>query len=537
MDPRQRAPVLTASKKSAMAPVSPRIHIERPMLRREVALFPASRRGRIFRSGIRSEIRCRPSRGRILLVTIMCFVASIQCATSGDVFGTNDQVPSNPAAPLLSGTQGRDCAQRAIPSPVLLFDAIERALCESPKTRSAWTSIKVAAANVGISKSAYIPTLDGNVKYAYQHNETQVTDAPNLQSNYTQPVNEESLILGWVLYDFGARSASLKNSLQLLLSAQANHNAALQSLFASTSKDYFTAQAADANVLSRRRIEGTARDSLVAAAARVAKGVAPVTDQLQANTAFAQAGYERAKAEGEYRTAIGSLAVDMSLSPDEALNLPELDSGALPDTRFVRGVHDLLEDAKQTHPKILAAAAQWQAAVANIHFARSRGLPVLRLVGQTDRSNQPVSASLGQPAMPALTRENFIGLKIEIPLFDSVNRDYQIRQAEAQADIQEQGLRDAQQQVAIGIWTSVQALQTDTENLRNTDVVLQSARQAFEAAQHRYQSGVGNILEMLSAQSTLSASEQQWIQAQLDWRTARLQLAASLGTLGMWAIE
>jgi outer membrane protein len=103
--------------------------------------------------------------------------------------------------------------------------------------------------------------------------------------------------------------------------------------------------------------------------------------------------------------------------------------------------------------------------------------------------------------------------------------------------MQEQGLRDAQQQVAVTVWLSVQTLQTDTENLRNTDVVLQSAMQAFGAAQHRYQSGVGNILELLSAQSTLAASEQQSIQAQLDWRTARLQLAASLGRLGMWAIE
>jgi outer membrane protein len=262
-----------------------------------------------------------------------------------------------------------------------------------------------------------------------------------------------------------------------------------------------------------------------------------VTDQLQANTAYAQAVYERAKAEGELRTTIGALAIDMSLSPDEALNLPEPDAGALPDTNFVRAVHDLLEDAQQTHPKVLAAAAQWQAALANIRFVRARGLPVVRLVGEADRSNQPVSASLGQPELPALSKENYIGLKIEIPLFDGINRDYQIRQAEAQADTQEQGLRDAQQQVAVGVWSSVQALRTDTDNLRNTDVVLQNARQAFDAAQHRYRSGVGNILETLNAQSTLSAAEQQWIQAQLDWRTARLQFAASLGALGMWAIE
>lgn len=487
----------------------------------------------------RLEAGNQPRRARslpaALSATALLLCVTAQSVHSGDIFGAS--VAPSQAGPSLSGTQADDCKEQPLTPAILLFDAIARALCESPKTRSAWAAIKSASAGVGLSESAYLPTLDGSVKYGYQKEVTQVTDDPSLQSHFAKAVNEETLQLGWVLYDFGARSASLQNSKALLLAAQANQNATVQSVFASTAKDYFGAQAASAKVSATRRIEAAARESANAASARVTQGVAPVTDQFQANTALAQAIYERAKAEGELRAAIGTLAVDMSLSPDEALNLPELDSGALPDTRFVRAVHDLLEDAGQTHPKVLAAAAQWQASLANIHFVRAHGLPILQLVGESDRSNQPVSASLGQPELPAQTRENYIGLRIEIPLLEGFNRGYQIRQAEAQADIQEQGLRDAKQQVAIGVWSSVQNLQTDTDNLRNTDAVLQSARQSFDAAEHRYQSGVGNILELLSVQSTLAVSEQQWIQAQLDWRTARLQLAASLGTLGMWAIE
>lgn len=476
-------------------------------------------------------------RGIARVLACLLVLGGIRTACSHDVPDTDDTPRPSAAAPLRAIVNAAQCKSQATSDPLVLFDAIERALCESPKTRSAWAAIKGAAAMVGVSKSAYLPTLDGSVKYAYQHNVTQVTDEPQLQSNYAKVINEETLTLGWVLYDFGARSASLKNSRELLLAAQANQDAVLQALFAGTAKDYFAAQAANAKVSSTHRIEEAARESLGAATARVGRGVAPVTDQLQANTALAQAVYERGKAEGELRTALGALAVDMSLSPEEALRLPELESGALPDTRFVQAVHELLEDAKQSHPKVLEAAAQWQAALANVHFVRARGLPVVRLVGESDRSNRPVSASLGQPELPAQTRENYIGVKIEIPLFDGFSRDNQVRQAEAQADMQEQGLRDAQQQVAIGVWSSVQKLQTDTENLRNADVERQSAKEAFDATQHRYQSGVGNILELLSAQSTLATSEQQWIQAQLDWRTARLQLAGSLGSLGMWAIE
>lgn len=473
-----------------------------------------------------------------VLATLLLWATTARSAPAADIFATAAEALPSPPAPPPGPRSPDDCqTQRSPASPLTLFEAIERALCESPKTRASWAAIKAAAASLRISQSAYLPSLDASVKYLYQHNTTQVPDAPQLQANYAQAVNEESLALGWVLYDFGARSASVTNSRQLLLAAQANQNATLQSVLATTAKDYFSAQAAYANVTSRHRIESAAQDTLAAATARVDKGVSPITDQLQATTASAQAVYERAKAEGELRAALGAVAVDMSLSPDETLTLPQLDTGAVPDTRFVQAVHDLLEQARQSHPKVLAAAAQWQGALANVHFAQSHGLPVVRLVGEADRSNQPVSASLGQPELPARTRDNYIGLRIEIPLFDEVDRHYQIRQAQAQADLQEQNLRDTRQQVAIGVWQGVQTLQTDTENLRNTEVVLNSARQAFEAAQHRYRSGVGNILELLNAQTLVATSEQQWIQAQLDWRTARLQLAASLGTLGMWAIE
>lgn len=474
------------------------------------------------------------SRARLAIVLMLAIARS---AAAGDVFSTSTQVPATPAAPMLRGPNADYCREQPVASPLALFDAIERALCESPKTRSAWAGIKAAAANVGSSRSAYLPTLGGSARYVYEHNDTQTLDAPRLQTNYARPVNEETLSLGWVLYDFGARSAALDNSKELLLAAQANHDATLQSIFANTAKDYFSAQAANASVSAKRRIEEASRANYDAATARVTKGLAPVTDELQADTANAQAVFERAKAEGELRKAIGALAVDMSLSPDETLALPELDDGALPDTRFVRAVHDLLEDARQTHPRVLAAAAQWQAARDNVHFVRARGLPTVSLVGTSDRSSQPVSASLGQPELPAQTRENYIGVKIEIPLFDGFNRDYQVRQAQAQADIQEQAVRDTEQQVAVSIWSSVQDLQSATDNLRNTDRVLQSARKAFEAAQHRYQSGVGSIVDLLNAQTALSSSEQQSIQAQLDWRTVRLQLAESLGTLGLWAIE
>ena len=234
---------------------------------------------------------------------------------------------------------------------------------------------------------------------------------------------------------------------------------------------------------------------------------------------------------------MGQLAVDMSLPPDELLPMPEMDTAAQPDVRFVHAVHELLETASHDHPAILAAKAQWQASLDNVDAVRAQGLPKLSITGTIDRASQPLNTAIGTLNYPSVSRTSNIGVQLQVPLFSGFNQTYKVRQAEAIADQQEQQLRDTQQQVALSVWTNYQVLTTDTENLKNTDVVQQSATQAFSASSQRYQSGVGNILELLNSQGTLAGAEAQRIQAQLEWRTARLALAASLGSLGVWAIK
>ena len=470
---------------------------------------------------------------RVWLSLVAC-IPGLGCAA--DVFNTDRQVPAGPATPLLNDAAD-PCRLAPLSAPLRLFDAVERSLCESPKTRSAWASVKAAAAGVGASKGAYLPTLTGTAQYTRNHDSGAGSTTQGVATDSNEGVSAESLSLSWVLYDFGGRAAALEDSRHLLELAQANQNLALQTAFLTTAKDYYTAQAADTAVRALRRIESDAQQTLDAASARYRTGVAPITDQLQARTAATQAVYERVKAEGAHRIAVGTLAVDMSLSVDEPLTLPDLDQGVLPDTGFVQAVHDLVEAAKETHPSVVAARAQWQAALASVSEVRAEGLPKLSLSGDVTHSSQPVITSQGSLALPASTRQESVGLSIQVPLFEGFSRAYRIRQAEAFAATQEQALHDVQQQVVLGVWQSVQTLQSDTENLRNTEIVLQSATDAFTAAERRYQTGVGNVLEVLTAQTTLANAEQQRIQSQLEWRTARLQVAASLGRLGMWALH
>ncbi|WP_211628036.1 TolC family protein, partial [Paraburkholderia nemoris] len=141
------------------------------------------------------------------------------------------------------------------------------------------------------------------------------------------------------------------------------------------------------------------------------------------------------------------------------------------------------------------------------------------------------------PSVEATTSlKNSVGVQLTIPIFEGFGRTYQIRQAEAQTELQRDTLDEVQQQVGLDVWTSYQALQTSTHNLDNSATLLDVAHRSYMAAQRRYQVGVGNILELLNAQSSLAGAKRQRIQALTDWRSARLQLASKLGKLGMWDI-
>lgn len=474
---------------------------------------------------------------RGLHLSSLVLLGTARVSLAGDVFNTESQVPRSAVTPTMSEA-GDPCRQKPVPVPLPLFNAIERALCESPKTHSAWEAVQAAAAGLGASESLYLPTLDGTASYATQHEtNTETSQLAAAESKFSRPVNSESLQLGWVLYDFGGRAATVRNSKQLLVAAQANQNLALQSALLNTATDYYSAQAAGAALQAARRIEADAQQTLDAATGRFKAGAGPVTDQLQAQTAAAQAVYARARAEGTYKTALGKLAVDMSLAADESLRLEGFEQGALPDTQFVRAVHDLIAEATQNHPAVLAARAQWEAALENVRVVRAQGLPKISVVGALTRTDGPLTTSIGQPEVSAITHESYVGISIDFPFFRGFGSEYRVRQAQATVRVQHEQLRDAQQQVEFGVWASFQQLETATDNLRNTKVVLDSATQSLDAARHRYQSGVGSILEPLTAQSALATAEQEQIQAQLDWRTARLELAASLGQLGMWAVR
>jgi len=454
-----------------------------------------------------------------------------------DVFRTDLAVPPVIAGNMLASESSQTiCVFGAVGKPLNLTEAIERALCNNPKTREAWATIKIQTAGVGLAKAAYLPTLSGTLQDIRDSSRTTISNFPALSSQQSASVLSGSVTLSWVLYDFGGRSAALNNAAALLAAAQASHEAALQDTFMNAAKDFYAAQAAYGNLLAAHDIEQAAQDSFKAASARVDKGVAPISDQLQAQTVYAQAVFARTKAEGDWQIALGTLMSDLDLDPNLPINLPDASEGVTTLAEFKQSLDELILDAKQTHPNVRAAQAQLRAAQEKVKQVAAEGLPTVSMTGKYGGNNQPVSPSLGESGLPARANDRYIGVQMTVPIFEGFGRTYQVRQAEAQVELARATLEEARQKVGLEVWSSDHALRTATENIGNSATLLDIAQRSYDASLHRYLAGVGNILELLNSQSALASARKQRVQALTDWRTARLQLASTLGKLGMWNI-
>jgi outer membrane protein len=429
-------------------------------------------------------------------------------------------VPPEPAAPCADGAE--------LPKPLTLVDAVERAVCASPKTRQAWAGLRARAAAVGISRSAYLPSAKLDAVAGRASKNTAFPDNPQFDSLLNVDYTDASLNLSWILFDFGLRAANLQGARQLLSAAAAARDAAFQDTFLETAHAFNDAEAAQAALEAARAAEAASAQNSTAADKLYAANVGSLADKLQAQTALAQAVSRRVTAEGDLLGARGTLAMLMGLPPYTAVELAPIGGDGNESDLFAQAVEKLIAEAVLKHPRLRVVRAQLESARSDVAAARAQGRPTISLGAVVEHSDTPIAVA----TVREIDRTNTIALQVSVPLFDGFDRRYRTRQAEAQVAAAEAELSEAERRVGLEVWKSYQNVRTGAGKLTATDSLLKSARLSVEVAKGRYREGVGSMLELLKAQSDLAAAEQQRLEAILRMQDAKLQLASSLGRLG-----
>ncbi len=447
-----------------------------------------------------------------LFLVLLC-LAGMSGASHGapDPFRLDTRVPV--PRPVGQEPMAAPCQPPARDTALTLVQVVDEALCHHPRTREAWANARVQANLAGVAQGAYLPTLNASLGAGRRHQD--VSGKRDDQRQETASLN-----LSYLLYDFGGRAASLDSSRQLLEALLATEDATRQGVFLDALRAYYQVHATEAAVQAARESEQAARESFNAAEARYLAGTATPADKLQAQTAFSQATLARIKAEGSFRNAQGALAHAMGRDAHTPLVLAPIQV-AFPEQRFEQDLETLVTQAKARRPDLQAAEARHRAAQSDVAAARAAGMPTLSLgITPTYQALDGVASKTGS-----------LGLTLSIPLFTGFADSYRIRAAEARLDASAAQREQLAQQVALDVWQAYQNLLTATHTLRTTADLLASAQASEQVALGRYKAGVGNILDLLNAQSALANARLQRVQSAFDWHISRAALAQAVGQM------
>lgn len=444
--------------------------------------------------------------------------------SNGDPLATTlDLPPALYAADAKYGDSGTACAAVDFSQPLSLADVTESALCNNPQTRELYANAKVQAAQLGIAKSAFLPT---------------VTDSATLSESFVDPKSASrgrdyynlgnSLAVSYLLYDFGSRDAALENARQLLQAVSATQSSVVQGILLNAIKAYYQVQTDIALLDATRESESFNLESFKSAEAKYKAGVSTPADKLQAETAYAQAVLTRVTAEGTLKNDYGILANVMGLNANSPLKLQGTTHTAINASEIEFDINQLIEQARARRPDLVASEAQVNAAKASILASRAAAKPTVSI---------NVSNSFQDGSSLSSSNNATLGVTVSVPIFAGYAPTYRIRSAEAAAEAKEAQRDQLKLQISLDVWTAFQNLRTAHETIKSADILVTSAKESARVALGRYKAGVGNIIDTLNAQSALASANQQKIRADLSRNVARAALAQSIGALDSVMIQ
>ena len=403
--------------------------------------------------------------------------------------------------------------------PLTLVQLTDLALSNNPATKIAWAQVRSSEAGLELARAGYWPQL--SVDYSYTRlKQVDFSGGANPAQNRYGP----SIDLSYLLWDFGVRSGTADAAKYSLTAAQLDANQAVQDLILQVEQDYYQVLGLQALQDADLQSVQDASANLDAANQRKNTGLATLGDVYQAEAALAGAKLALQTAQGQLAASRGTLALAVGYPADSSVPLAPWET-EITTNMPEQNIHDLLAQAQQARPELLASKAQEQAAVASLEAARAQGWPTLNLDANAGRNTTDVS---GQKTS---TSAYSAGLTLSFPLFTGFANQAQSRQAQAALDVAQASDEQLVQTVQLEVWQAYQNMRTAAANLDTTDVQLKSAQQAADVVQARYKNGLDSILDVLSAQATLANARVQQVQARLNWFAALAAMGHAMGGL------
>jgi outer membrane protein len=399
----------------------------------------------------------------------------------------------------------------AVPENLTLQQAEKIAIQNHPQIQAASYLANAAKAHVTEIRSDYYPHVFGSVTGVEAENDSRVgAGALNnslILSRFAQGVTVQQLVT-----DFGRTHQLVKSS---LLHAQAQ-----EENITTTKEDVLLqVDAAYYDVLRAQAVLQVAQETV--------KNRQLVADQITemeknrlksgldvsfANVDLSQAQLLLVQAQNNLQASFADLSAALGLAEPKTFQLSETPVPAAPPADFGA----LMAQAMQNRPELVSRRFDVNAAKSYATAQRDLWFPTISGVGVAGLT--PIAEAGLRPRYAAA------GFNVNIPIFNGRQFNALHAEATAQANAQEQYLRDAQNAVVRDVRTAWLNANSGFQRLTITQQLLDAANQALDLAQQRYKLGLSSIIELSQAQLNQT-------QAAITETSAKYDYAAEISTL------
>lgn len=398
-----------------------------------------------------------------------------------------------------------------VPENLTLQHAEEIAIQNHPQIQAASYLASAARAQVTEARSDYYPHAFGSLTGVESETNSRVSASmlnnPIIYTRFAQGVTVQQLVT-----DFG-RTHQLVKSSELRAKAQEEN-------IATTREDVLLqVDAAYYNVLKAQAILQVAQETV--------KDRQLVADQISemeknklksgldvsfANVDLSQAQLLLVQAQNNLQASFADLSTALGLSESKTFQLTETPVPPAPPTDFAT----LMAQAIQGRPELVSRRFDVNAAQSYATAQRDLWFPTISGVG--------VAGVAPYAETPLGSRYAAAGFNVNIPIFNGRQFNALHAEATAQANAQEQYLRDLQNAIVRDVRTAWLNANSGFQRLSLTQQLLDAANQALNLAQERYRLGLSSIIELSQAQLNQT-------QAAITETSAKYDYAAEISAL------
>jgi outer membrane protein TolC len=403
-----------------------------------------------------------------------------------------------------------------------LKDAVSLSLKQNPQVIVANLGIESSRQDQNVARSALLPQLNASFSDTLRRG--------NLETAFGRPIPGFAQHIGpfYTLEGGAGVSAPLfdltlwrryQSSQSTVSASRAQETTVREQATLLVVSQYLGAQRAAADVKAAQSRVELAQALYDQAADLQKNGVGTGIDTLRANVQLKNESQRLIQSRTQLETALYALSRLLGMDATRPIQLAdELQFSATPEFT----VDQSLQVAYATRPEMVEIRAREMAATSDRKAAAAQRIPRLHFDGGWSEQG--------------LTPERMIpvyeyGATVDIPIFTGGRIEAQQTKADIELKKLAEQQRDLQNRISVEIQTAVAQLNAARNEVDVANAGADLAREEVTQARDRFQAGVADNIEVISAQDALSRASDNQIAALYRFNQARADLAHAVGRI------